>query len=54
MVKEFYFNDRYWTICYLAVDTGNWLTGSHVLVAMIKETRKISVNLSWVDNQVIK
>jgi len=26
-VKEFYFDDRHWTIRYLVADTGNWLTG---------------------------
>ena len=26
-VKEFYFDDHYWTIRYLVADTGNWLTG---------------------------
>jgi len=26
-VKEFYFDDRQWTIRYLVADTGNWLSG---------------------------
>jgi len=26
-VKEFYFDDQSWTICYLIVETGNWLNG---------------------------
>ena len=25
-VKEFYFDDRHWTIRYLVADTANWLT----------------------------
>ncbi len=32
-VKEFYFDDQYWTIRYLVADTGNWLTGRHVLIS---------------------
>lgn len=31
-VKEFYFDDRHWTIRYLVVDTGNWLVGRQVLI----------------------
>jgi len=27
-VKEFYFDDRHWTIRYLVADTGDWLTES--------------------------
>ena len=26
-VKEFYFDDHYWTIRYLVADTGDWLIG---------------------------
>ena len=32
-VREFYFDDRHWTIRYLVADTGNWLTGRHVLIS---------------------
>jgi uncharacterized protein YrrD len=32
-VKEFYFDDKFWTIRYMVVDTGNWLTGRKVLVS---------------------
>lgn len=32
-VKDFYFDDHTWTIRYLIVDTGNWLTGRVVLIA---------------------
>ena len=51
-VKEFYFDDRHWTIRYLVADTGNWLTGRQVLispyamVAVIKEERLISIHLT--------
>ena len=47
-VKEFYFDDRHWTIRYLVADTGNWLTGRQVLispyalVAVNKEEQHIS------------
>ena len=27
-VKEFYFDDTYWTIRYLVADSGNWLSDS--------------------------
>ena len=32
-VKEFYFDDRHWTIRYLVADTGNWLGGRQVLIS---------------------
>ncbi|MDD2321402.1 MAG: PRC-barrel domain-containing protein [Geobacteraceae bacterium] len=50
--KEFYFDDRHWTIRYLVADTGNWLTGRQVLispyalVSVIKEQHHIEVNLT--------
>ena len=51
-VKEFYFDDRHWTIRYLVADTGNWLPGRKVLispyalVAVNKEEQNIAVNLT--------
>jgi sporulation protein YlmC with PRC-barrel domain len=51
-VKEFYFDDRYWTIRYLVADTGNWLPGRQVLispyalVAVDKEEQNIEINLT--------
>ena len=51
-VKEFYFDDRHWTIRYLVADTGNWLTGRQVLispyalVAVNKEEQHIVVDLT--------
>lgn len=32
-MKEFYFDDKHWTIRYLVADTGNWLTGNKVLIS---------------------
>ncbi len=51
-VKEFYFDDCYWTIRYLVAETGNWLTGRQVLIspralhAVNKEEQKIAVDLN--------
>jgi hypothetical protein len=51
-VKEFYFDDQYWTIRYLVADTGNWLAGKQVLispyalVAVVKDEEHISVDLT--------
>jgi sporulation protein YlmC with PRC-barrel domain len=51
-VKEFYFDDNYWTIRYLVADTGGWLTGRQVLIspyALIdvnKVTEHININLT--------
>ena len=51
-VKEFYFDDEHWMIRYLVADTGNWLTGSQVLispyglVAVKKGERSIDVSLT--------
>lgn len=32
-VKEFYFDDHYWTIRYLVAETGGWLMGRQVLIS---------------------
>jgi hypothetical protein len=51
-VKEFYFDDRRWTIRYLVADTGNWLNDRQVLIspyalgAVNREERNIAVNLT--------
>jgi hypothetical protein len=51
-VKEFYFDDRHWTIRYLVADTGNWLTGRQVLISpyalnnVIKGEKDLSVALT--------
>ena len=51
-VKEFYFDDHYWTIRYLVADTGNWLLERQVLIspyAMVdvnKGEQYIAINLT--------
>ena len=51
-VKEFYFDDRDWTIRYLVVETGSWLIGRQVLispyalVSVNKGEQNIAVNLT--------
>jgi uncharacterized protein YrrD len=50
--KDFYFDDRHWAIRYLVADTGNWLTGTKVLIspyAMVAvniEAENIDINLT--------
>ena len=51
-VKEFYFDDRHWTIRYLVATTGNWFTGRHALispyalVSVNKEEQNITIDLT--------
>jgi hypothetical protein len=51
-VKEFYFDDRHWTIRYLVAETGTWLADRQVLispyalVAVNNERRNIAVDLT--------
>jgi sporulation protein YlmC with PRC-barrel domain len=51
-VKDFYFDDFYWTVRYLVAETGNWLTGRQVLIsphalhAANKKEQKIVVALT--------
>jgi uncharacterized protein YrrD len=51
-VDEFYFDDETWTIRYVVVETGNWLSGRKVLISPVAfgktelESRTISVNLT--------
>ena len=51
-VKDFYFDDRYWTIRYLVADSGDWPSGRQVLIspyalkAVNKEERNITINLT--------
>ena len=51
-VREFYFDDRYWTIRYLVADTGNWLTDRQVLISpyalvgVSAEERHIAIDLT--------
>jgi len=32
-VKDFYFDDQNWAVCYVIADTGNWLPGRQVLIS---------------------
>jgi hypothetical protein len=51
-VKDFYFDDQYWTVRYLVADTGTWLSGKQVLISpyalagVIKDDNHIRVDLS--------
>jgi uncharacterized protein YrrD len=51
-IKEFYFDDHYWTIRYLVADTGNWLMDRQVLISphalgvVNKDAQNIAVNLT--------
>ncbi len=51
-VKEFYFDDKTWTIRYLIAETGNWLSGRKVLISPVAllqpdwETKIFPVNLT--------
>lgn len=51
-VKDVYFDDQEWTVRYLVVDTGGWLTGRKVLVSPAAVTgsdwrnHSLSVNLT--------
>jgi uncharacterized protein YrrD len=53
-VDEFYFDDETWTVRYIVVATGNWLSGRKVLISPVafgkpeSESRTISVNLTCV------
>jgi PRC-barrel domain len=51
-IKEFYFDDRFWTIRYLVADAGNWLSGRQVLISpyalglVNSEAKEIGVDLT--------
>jgi len=51
-VKEFYFDDKFWTVRYLVADTGGWLLGRQVLISpyalssVNKEDKLININLT--------
>jgi len=34
-VRTFYFDDEYWCIRYLVVDTGSWFSGTRVLLSPV-------------------
>ena len=50
--REFYFDDRHWTVRYLVADTGNWLASHQVLlspyalVGVMSDEGRIVVNLT--------
>lgn len=51
-VKDFFFDDKHWSIRYLIIETGNWLSGRHVLIspyALIEvncDSKRIRINLT--------
>jgi len=51
-IEEFYFDDHHWTVRYLVVATGGWLTGRQVLVSpyavvdVNSTARTVTVNLT--------
>jgi uncharacterized protein YrrD len=51
-VEEFYFDDKHWTVRYLVVNTGRWLTGRKVLLspyalnAIDQEDHSILLNIN--------
>jgi len=51
-VNDFYFDDETWTIRYLVVDTGKWLSGRKVLISLASvgepdwKSLKLSVTLT--------
>ena len=51
-VRDFYFDDEYWAVRYLVVDTGSWLSGRQVVVSpyalkdVIRDRGEISVALT--------
>lgn len=51
-VDQFFFDDEHWTVRYLVVNAGNWLTGRLVLISPISikaidwDTQKVAVNLT--------
>jgi len=51
-VKEFYFDDRHWTLRYLVAETGDWIMDRQVLISpyalasVDNEYQNISVNLT--------
>lgn len=51
-VKEFFFDDKFWTVRYLVVDTGNWFNSNKVLISpyligsVDYESELINVNLT--------
>jgi sporulation protein YlmC with PRC-barrel domain len=46
-IEEFYFDDEKWTIRYLIVNTGNWLSGRLVLISPVFVTQ-----IDWEKNNI--
>ena len=46
-VATFYFDDAHWAIRYLAVDTGGWPMGRHVLISPIATGTRIGAVASY-------
>lgn len=57
-VEQFYFDDEWWTLRYIVVNTGNWLSGRQVLISPFsvmhvdRKHRKLQITLT--QNQVEK
>ncbi|MGK2863188.1 MAG: PRC-barrel domain-containing protein, partial [Chitinophagaceae bacterium] len=57
-VKEFYFDDKSWTIRYLIVETGSWLSGRKVLLSPLavmnndweQETFQVNLTMEQIKN----
>jgi hypothetical protein len=57
-VKEFYFDDRFWTIRYLVAETGDWLIDRQVLLSPyslvdVNQEKKI-VSIELTKEQIVK
>lgn len=55
-VKDFYFDDRFWTVRYLVANTGNWLNSRQVLISpyFLKDVDHASevINVDLTKNQI--
>lgn len=51
-VKEFFFDDKFWTVRYLVANTGNWFTNRQVLISpyliqsVDKDAKIVNINLT--------
>jgi uncharacterized protein YrrD len=52
IVEDFYFDDQTWTVRYMVVNTGNWISGRTVLISPVSlgtpdwESKRFPVNLT--------
>jgi uncharacterized protein YrrD len=55
-VKEFYFDDHFWTIRYLIADTGKWLVGRQVLISphplLAVDTKEQKIGVALTKKQI--